>query len=261
MLLLKRISVSSLKRTRCQICQRSLTAKPSNSELETTQEPQEEDDKLAKYAERLLYNSVIESKVVKPGFVANKVISSKQQKLRFALQTVQPLPLTLKYYSDDLEKSFNSEPEGHEGCSSVSPLESNAPAIFPYTNVNSKVDDVRYNKAKNESIKNEIIAKKGYLDSDNQKNWMSYYENFIEEVDEDETDITDVEPSKDDINYGTPDRQYPVSDTPCGGCGAYLHCQVSVTSVLLYNLVTEICRTPQYQVICHQRYSKIVSLQ
>lgn len=256
MLLLKRISVSSLKRTRCQICQRSLTAKPSNSELETTQEHQE-DDKLAKYAETLLYNSVIESKVVKPGFVASKVISSKQQKLRLALQTVQPLPLTLKYYSDDLEKSFNSEPDDHEGCSNVSPLESNAPAIFPYTNVNSKVDDVSYKKAKNESIKNEIIAKKGYLDRDNQKNWMSYYENFIEEVNEDETDITDVEPSKDDINYGTPDRQYPVSDTPCGGCGAYLHCQVSVTSVL-NNLVTEICRTPQYQVICHQRYSKIV---
>lgn len=251
MLLLKRISVLSLKRTRCQICQRPLTAKPSSSGVETTQE----DDKLAKYAERLLYNSVIEFQGVKRGFVANKAISAKQEKLRIALQTVQPLPITLKYYSNDLGESLNSEPESqpeeHNSCS----LESNAPTNFPYTSVNSKVEDVSYNKAKNKSIKNEIIAKKEYLDSIDQKNWMSYYENYIEEITEDEMDITDA----DDINYGTPDRQYPVSDIPCGGCGAYLHCQVSVNNcVFLYNFITEIFRTLQYQVICHQRYSKIV---
>lgn len=224
MLLLKRISLPSLKQTRCRICQRSLTAKPSSSGVETTQE----DDKVTKFAEKLLYNSIIESQVDKPGFVINKIISSKQEKLRIALQTVQPLPLTLKYYSDDLKESLINLPEDRNSCSNVSSIESNAPTNFPYTNVNSKVDDVSYSKAENQSIKNEIITKKVYLDSNDKKNWMSYYENFIEDVNEDEMELTDTEPLKDDINYGTPDKQCPVSDTPCGGCGAYLHCQVIV---------------------------------
>ncbi|XP_015115197.1 nitric oxide-associated protein 1 [Diachasma alloeum] len=48
-------------------------------------------------------------------------------------------------------------------------------------------------------------------------NWMTDYEQYDDE--EDETSW--------ELNYGTPDRNTPISNVPCGGCGALLHCQDS----------------------------------
>ncbi|XP_046987580.1 nitric oxide-associated protein 1 [Schistocerca americana] len=47
------------------------------------------------------------------------------------------------------------------------------------------------------------------------KSWMNDYECY---------DGDDIEPPW-ELNYGTPDTNIPVSNTPCGGCGALLHCR------------------------------------
>lgn len=51
---------------------------------------------------------------------------------------------------------------------------------------------------------------------------MSDYECFDEEIDEDSSFETP------DTDYGTPDPMFPASNVPCGGCGAHLHCRVSL---------------------------------
>jgi hypothetical protein len=51
-------------------------------------------------------------------------------------------------------------------------------------------------------------------------NWMSDYECY----DESEDGYENHRPWE--LNYGTPDPSVPISDVPCGGCGALLHCQV-----------------------------------
>lgn len=48
--------------------------------------------------------------------------------------------------------------------------------------------------------------------------WMSDYDLFNEDSEE--------YISSSGINYGSSDPGEPVSDVPCGGCGALLHCQV-----------------------------------
>lgn len=45
------------------------------------------------------------------------------------------------------------------------------------------------------------------------KNWLKDYELY----DEAEDDLQS--------EYGTPDPHYPVTEVPCGGCGALLHCK------------------------------------
>jgi hypothetical protein len=45
------------------------------------------------------------------------------------------------------------------------------------------------------------------------KNWLQDYEMY----DEAETEL--------DSEYGTPDIYYPVTNVPCHGCGALLHCK------------------------------------
>jgi hypothetical protein len=52
-------------------------------------------------------------------------------------------------------------------------------------------------------------------------NWMSDYECY------NESDAVFENPRPWELNYGTPDMDVPISDVPCGGCGAVLHCQVS----------------------------------
>lgn len=53
------------------------------------------------------------------------------------------------------------------------------------------------------------------------KGWMTDFDNFNDELeDDDESDDSWK------VNYGTPDPNSEISDVPCGGCGALLHCKV-----------------------------------
>lgn len=53
--------------------------------------------------------------------------------------------------------------------------------------------------------------------------WMNDYEKYTLE---DEEDCNESEIEEWRRKYGTPDPTMPVSQVPCGGCGALLHCQV-----------------------------------
>ncbi|XP_063992110.1 nitric oxide-associated protein 1 [Diachasmimorpha longicaudata] len=65
-------------------------------------------------------------------------------------------------------------------------------------------------------------------------NWMTDYEQYNDADDEDSWEF----------NYGTPNRNIPISSVPCGGCGAHLHCQDAaipgyLPSELFTNLTTD----------------------
>jgi hypothetical protein len=60
-------------------------------------------------------------------------------------------------------------------------------------------------------------------------NWMSDYECYAESDD-------GFENRPWELNYGTPDASVPISNVPCGGCGAVLHCQVISLSLITWML-------------------------
>lgn len=183
---------------------------------------------IAKYEPKLLYNTVIESKKIKLGYKKNNIrmlqIMRYQELLKNELASIQPLPITLKYLSDDKESTEVEE------CSE----EKNEPASekliqFPYSFNKSKhvineyemVNKEEIINDENDKIKNEILQRNKL--HKNTHDWMTAYDNF-------ENDLVDEVKRNDEINYGTPDPKSEISNVPCGGCGALLHCKVYHTA-------------------------------
>lgn len=94
------------------------------------------------------------------------------------------------------------------------------------------------------------------------KNWMSDYECYEERNLEEENSFPSWT-----SEYGTPDPSIDVSSVPCGGCGAFLHCQNSsipgyLPSELFCHCGPEDLRTMVCQ-RCHfiQKYNTALSVQ
>ncbi|KAL3270347.1 hypothetical protein HHI36_009395 [Cryptolaemus montrouzieri] len=63
----------------------------------------------------------------------------------------------------------------------------------------------------------EVIRSRNELCKE-KKEWMLNYDNFNDT-------IFEMEEGDDTINYGTSDPNSEISQVPCGGCGAHLHCK------------------------------------
>jgi nitric oxide-associated protein 1 len=145
------------------------------------------------YKEKILYSSFIESNFVKLGYSRNKQLERMLEKQDCkAHQTnaqVQPFPVALKYLYDiaDNGKQQNTDEE-HDGAEISDEIN------LPFAKAGVEMTNLSPTPA---------------------NNWMQDYEVYDENEETDELDSM----------YGTPDLQQPVSRIPCGGCGAYLHCQ------------------------------------
>lgn len=232
---LKRIYRSPIKQSYCFWSRIFSQSRSISQAAENEKDPAQ--TLLEEYEEKLLYNTIIESHRMKYGFKKNAQILTKQskleEKLKIAQQSIQPLPLSLRYALDKgnnvSEEITSNEYISHSETISTDDL--NTSTNFPY-NVNIKIENVENNNTKSKepqllSIKDEITAKKKILD-ESKENWMTHYENYEEDLlPESENEATIEEPPEWKVNYGTPDPDCPISNEPCGGCGAHLHCKVT----------------------------------
>lgn len=190
---------------------------------------------------KIMFNSVIEFSNFKGSWEKRKVVEDRQEKLRVSkINDKDPLaniPVTLKYLRD--------MPEIHK--TNESPVEAQVEGEFvclPYS-IKTELDTVISSKDQHHENKEDTglsdqsselsrshwnqLPVKMMCDS-SVSNWMSDYECY----DESEDGLGNHRSWE--LNYGTSDASVPISDVPCGGCGAALHCQV--ISVITYNLDT-----------------------
>ncbi|KAF7279172.1 hypothetical protein GWI33_007583 [Rhynchophorus ferrugineus] len=176
---------------------------------------------IEKYEHDVLFNSVIESNRLHLGYKENNLAMMKrihyEEKLKTVFQTIQPIPISLKYYSENHyceEKSQSPEESQHQNNEEIK-----RDMQFPFNMKTEGVKEVPVLEKTNYTIKNEIMARNKLIGQD-MKNWMTSYDNY-------ENDLVSHVENNDEhqINYGTPDPGSGISKYPCGGCGAYLHCK------------------------------------
>jgi hypothetical protein len=187
--------------------------------------------KLDDVSGKILFNSVLEFANFKGSWKKRKVVEDKQEKLRVSkINEKDPLaniPVTLKY--------LQNMPESHKMIEN--PVKTEAEGEFvclPYS-INTKLgtdvssEDQHHENEKDTSLPGESseLSRVGWnqlpvtvMSNTSVSNWMSDYECF----DEREDGFENHRPWE--LNYGTADASVPISDVPCGGCGAVLHCQV-----------------------------------
>lgn len=199
----------------------------------TTLKPVEIDNRLAelleKHEKKILYNTVIDEQRNKLGLTYRRKLSIVEtiEAQSRAAKGIDDVAICLKYLSDDLDVSKLYEKEDKK------PVRENYHRThFPFKE-SITVDDNGEEEEKVESsvdvgedlLKEVRLRQEGYK-STNCNQWMTDYENFDDNLQSDEYNYNWK------INYGTPDPRTPVSNVPCGGCGALLHCQVNNRFVL-----------------------------
>ncbi|KRT80381.1 50S ribosome-binding GTPase, partial [Oryctes borbonicus] len=181
-------------------------------------------DKLAsaiqKYEDKLLYSGYIEAHSLgyKQSISVMRRAMRAEEKDDLERQRGNILPLSLKYlYTDE------STHEGVKEEKNVTPeaSEESVPTHFPFEikdsniiNNDIQIDDKASNV--NEYTNLADLEIKERLKHLNTTNWMENYENYDENYNKNNTQ---------EVNYGTPDPKSSVSNVPCGGCGALLHCK------------------------------------
>lgn len=194
---------------------------PNNEPKVDNDKKDELSELIDKYEEKIIYSSAIEDQKLKLGYTKNKIFENKLvkkiQKEVLIRNCIEPLPVSLKYLNKKLESNnFNEEIiENVEHEEQVTQ--------FPFDTVDKFEENNNNNPHLREefverSIKDEILARKAELDKEGKSNWMTDYEYYDDSVVEDQNSWQ--------INYGTPNPKSSVSNVPCGGCGALLHCKV-----------------------------------
>lgn len=182
---------------------------------------------IKKCASRLIYNSIIEKDrllMFKNRKKTTKILKTKKLNAHVTINEQNVTPIALKYLSDDIKV------DEQEILNKTLVIEKEHVANFPYDSKAhiEKVNDGTECENSKENSETDLASK---LDEEVRKrnelskeinNWMTAYDNYDDTVLEDEN--LDVGEWK--INYGTPDPKVPMSDIPCGGCGALLHCKV-----------------------------------
>lgn len=184
------------------------------------------DDKLIelleKYEEKIIYNTVLQQQREKLGIKYRKRISivETMQSQVNAVNEVSDIALSLKYLSEDLDVSAAYKNEEKR------PLrEKYRKTHFPFrdgitvTESNEESSGVDSNDDVADDLFRDVRARYDTYTKTSCKNWMSDYENF-------DDNSNDEFNHNWKINYGSPDPKTPISNVPCGGCGALLHCQV-----------------------------------
>lgn len=153
-------------------------------------------DALEKFEGRILFNSVLEVQNVR--LKKYSMISGKKEerKKAFLQGQIKPLPLVLNQLCDGALDEL--EPQVEEEMAETKPVQD-----LPYSRylkVEKSSDEVETSKPSEDRVP---------------KNWLQDYELYDEADDE----ISST--------YGTNNPKIPVSNIPCTGCGALLHCKDS----------------------------------
>jgi nitric oxide-associated protein 1 len=148
---------------------------------------------LEKFEGKILFNSVLEVQNIRIRKYDELYARERRKKQRQYEHNVKTLPLILSQFCEETEKEEVKDEDEQNIEKSVQDL--------PYSRY------LKVGKPTNETMKSEQERFP--------KDWLHDYELYDEA--EDETEST----------YGTPDPRIPVSNVPCNGCGAHLHCKDS----------------------------------
>ncbi|VVC87021.1 unnamed protein product [Leptidea sinapis] len=174
------------------------------------------------YKDKIVFSSYLDQEKLKLGhhryFIKSTLKAKKERKRLFNEQSLSPLPVYLKYTNTE-------ETSLQENGSKINERNSEDKTIFqlPYSTVASvNIIENDKNTPETKFNLNTVKELENEFDSSNIKKWMTNYEYFDdtrlkEELDEEE--------DNDWIKlYGTSDPHSTISNVPCGGCGALLHC-------------------------------------
>lgn len=169
---------------------------------------------------KIIYNTYVYN--IDPIYDIKKKSQLMRQQKResFQFQTVEPLPISLKYLqkngkeNQELEETNKINLDSSNEVTHFPYQDDYSVKIFPTDNIESKEQEHVADIAKRE-----ITLRQEHYNNLNQREWMKDYENY-DEIDEEVNITQDWK-----INYGTPDPNAGISNTPCGGCGALLHCK------------------------------------
>ncbi|XP_014254935.1 nitric oxide-associated protein 1 [Cimex lectularius] len=168
------------------------------------------------FENKIIYNSVIN----KYNFIQRKMLEKHSEE-----EPVEVSSYALRLISDDMKCDENKE----EDCEETDQVR------FPFSSdiLNTKVsvhdveersEDIDWDSENWRTQSVVPLNARG-------KKWMNDYEQYTLDETE-ETDFGDW-----NLNYGTCNPNVPVSKVPCGGCGAYLHCQdFSIPGYLPYEI-------------------------
>lgn len=147
---------------------------------------------LKKFENKIWFNSVLEVQSIRLKQY-DKIIAKKEQIDRAFFQNhVKPLPLVLNQLCDGAVSALEKMPEKDSDSEKTNVIHD-----LPYSRF------LKVGKTENTATKEDRLP----------KNWLQDYELY----DESESEIQST--------YGTPNPKVPVSEVPCNGCGAHLHCK------------------------------------
>ncbi|XP_062538542.1 nitric oxide-associated protein 1 [Armigeres subalbatus] len=153
------------------------------------------DELFEQFKDKIRYSSFVENQILKLGYRRNKILESRLEKARRDHITHQararPFPIALEQlYGERIQEPSPVDAEESEEVVDY----------FPYQKLIRKIEH-----APVEDLPEDVAPSTGQ--------WMSDYEYYEEDEDDDRQSL-----------YGTPDPKEPVSNVPCGGCGALLQC-------------------------------------
>lgn len=149
---------------------------------------------------RILFNTVLEIQKVRIRKMDRITTAKERRRIRNEKIVEDPLPTVLNQLCEDpvLLRDVNIQEVGKEK------LRRYQKTVLPfsrYLRIDSEEQNEILNQVEDEQPKRLIP-----------KNWLQDYDLYDETAEE--------------INvYGTPDVLYPISNVPCHGCGALLHCK------------------------------------
>ncbi|XP_013187958.2 nitric oxide-associated protein 1 [Amyelois transitella] len=174
---------------------------------------------LQRYKEKIRFNSYLEHEKLQLGHFKYYLKTLKRAKESLAkeqkIKSLPPLPVALQYYVDKDRLLAEDTPVKQE--------ESNSEVFqLPFSNVtNVEITHNKDDQFQSSPSDNVASDNEAEFDRSNIKKWMTNYEHFDDTRLEEESDDESTEWVK---QYGTPDPTINVSNVPCGGCGALLHC-------------------------------------
>lgn len=186
-----------------------------------------------KHHSSILYSSFIEEKRKRLGYVhrrktvtLGKFLEEREhhEAIREA-QNQEPLPLCLKYLDDKDITHSNTK----NVSQNIAEPEEVLPTHFPFKDITGTVVESTTNKTEVDerlsedrtvALEAEVRFRQEVCTDEKVMRWMADYDNYEDGMEEELAENSWTH------NYGTPDPNSRISNVPCGGCGALLHCKV-----------------------------------
>lgn len=185
---------------------------------------------IGKHEKNIIYNTVLAEQRGKLGlqFKRKVTISETYQSQKSAAESADEFPdvaVSLKYMYDDLyENVLSTSKEKPKVRTKYQrthfPLRDSI-EVKEADETDDKIRSSAFNDDVAEDLLRDVLLRQEMYNSSSSQRWMTDYENYDDDLHGDDYNHNWK------INYGTPDRREPVSNVPCGGCGALLHCKVN----------------------------------